>query len=284
MTLTRHEQFVRDLNILSAATTNPTPASNPAIDCNFAIVARSFEGLRSRMRMRLGGENWLKKLPAYDPLLCQVGHFGTLDLGLRETAHTRMIGWLMDPDGNHEFGDILLRSFLHEVFALSCVPELSDVTIDCETVNSETRDRLDICMRGKWLLSSGKIKKWLVIVEAKVNADEGEDQCARYEKQCYAKIASSDQYAFVFLTRNGLKPKTGTIRSWKLCTFIRLMALFRTQLPELTDKQGFYVLRHYMTGVLKDLYQLNCGKISERDDIFCISEYVLPSKIGAKSQ
>lgn len=251
---------------------------------NLAEVARGFESLRSQMRMRLGGDNWLKKLPSYDPLLCRVGHFGTLDLGLRETAHTRMIGWLLDPDGDHEFGDILLQVFLQEVFAISCVPELSEVIIECETVNSETRDRLDICMRGKRLLSNGLIEKWLVIVEAKVNADEGEDQCARYEKQCHARIASSDQHALVFLTPKGLKPKTGTSAYWEPCTFIRLMAQFRTQLPRLADKHGFHILRHYMTGVLKDFYQLNCGKISERDDLFYISEYLLAPKVGTTPQ
>lgn len=236
------------------------------------------------MLKRLGGANWLDKLPQYDPLLSPVGSFGVIDLGRQETAHTRMLGWLMDPRQNHGFNDVLLRSFLRDVFGLPRGRELLDTSIDCELVSSGSRDRLDIRMRGKWRLADGKTKSWLVIVEGKVDAGEGEDQCARYEKQCHERIGSSVRRALIFLTPDGLKPKTGSVRSWKPFTFIRLMALFREQLPSLTAKPGFHVLRHYMTDVLKGLYELNCGLIGERDDLFRISEYLSPQQNRPKSQ
>lgn len=297
-------EFIRDLNKLSAAATSTTesrerfvwrdddiefvedtaPKTHPTIDRDLKKLARSLEKLRSRMIKRLGGKHWLERLPANDPLRSPVGYFGVIDLGLRETAHTRMLGWLMDPRQDHGFNDILLRAFLKEVFKLPRGPELLDSKIECEPVNPESRDRLDICMRGEWRLADGETKSWLVIVEAKIDAGEGEDQCARYEKQCQGEIASSDRHVFVFLTPNGVKPKTASTGSWERFTFIRLMALFRTQLPTLNGKSGFDVLRHYMTGVLQDLYQLNCGKISERDDLFLISEYLSLPKTGAKLQ
>lgn len=296
-------RFIRDLNKVSAATTKPTatkegsvwrddiefvvdaaPEPHPKIDRDLKLLARSFEKIRTRMLKSLGGKNWLEKLPRYDPLLSPIGSFGVIDLGLRETAHTRMLGWLMDPRQNHGFNDVLLRYFLQELFELPKIPELLDTRIDCESVSSESKDRLDICMHGKWRLADGKTKSWLVIVEAKIDAGEGEDQCDRYEKQCHERVVSSDLHAFVFLTPNGLKPKTGSVRSWKPFTFIRLMALCRKQLHLLTAKPGFNVLRHYMTDVLKDLYQLNCGKISGRDDLFRISEYLSLPRKGAKLQ
>lgn len=296
-------QFIRDLNKVSAATTTPTetnegsvwrddnefvevtaPEPYPKIDRDLKVLARSFEQLRSRMLKGLGGANWLEKLPQYDPLLSPVGNFGVIDLGRLEMAHTRMLGWLMDPCQNHGFKDVLLRSFLRELFESPQLPELLDTRIDCESVSSESRDRLDICMRGKWRLANGKTESWLVIVEAKIDAGEGEDQCARYEKQCHERIVSSDRYALVFLTPRGAKPETASAFPWKRCTFIRLMALFRTQLPILIAKPGFNVLRHYMTDVLKDIYQLNCGKITGRDDLFRISDYLSLPRNGAKLQ
>jgi len=297
-------QFIRELNRVSAtlaqaldvegipcipagdhrdALTEPNSVS-AVPDRALAELACSFEDLRSRLRARIGGTNWLGKLPANDPLCTAVSYFGTLDLGLRETAHTRMLAWLMDPSENHGFDNILLQVFLREIFALDHDPKLSEeVRIDSEIVSGESRDRLDICMRGEWLVPGGKTQSWLVIIEAKIDADEGENQCARYEMQCRERIASSDRHKLIFLTTNGKPPKTESkASSWRRCTFIRLMALFRTQLPLLTGKPGFDVLRHYMTGVLKDLYQLNCGRISERDDLFLISEYLPQQATGAE--
>jgi hypothetical protein len=193
----------------------------------------------------------------------------------------------MDPDGDHGFRGSLLRVFLKQVFGLDVEPQLSDVTIRSELRSGWSRDRLDIYMRGNWTIPPGdKVETWLVIVEAKIEADEGEDQCARYEDHSHSEIASRDRCALVFLTPDGRAPTTGSKGGgdeWKRLSFIKLMALFRQRLGELKGEPGAEFLRLYMTGVLRDLYRLNCGNITDADDIYHISEYLSSAIIGGIS-
>lgn len=245
---------------------------------DLAELAHRFDGTWACARKRLGGATGWERLPPYHPLRCRVGLFGTLDLGLHETAHTRTLAWLMNPAGNHGFSDILLRAFLKRIFGLDTEPQLADVNIMNEVPVGESRDRLDILMKGTWTLAGRRKDQWMVAVEAKIEATEGEDQCARYEVHLREAIKSANRHRFVFLTQDGRAPiseSKGKSSQWTNLSFRQLMALFGRRLHELTTKPGFEFLRLYMTGVLKDLCQLNCGEvIRERDDIYSISEYL----------
>src|SRR5262245_8400373 len=59
---------------------------------------------QSQLRALLDG------LPEDDPIFCPVSLFGTIDLGRLETAHTRTLAWLFDPQGEHGFGKTLLAA------------------------------------------------------------------------------------------------------------------------------------------------------------------------------
>jgi hypothetical protein len=60
-------------------------------DQYLAELATLFGGIRAGAIKRLGGSNWLERLPTNDPLRWRVGLFETLDLGRRETAHTQTL-------------------------------------------------------------------------------------------------------------------------------------------------------------------------------------------------
>lgn len=268
-------RFIRDLDEVQKGLSFETNLGPPIPAGDLAFLSTRLDEVRRDTLRKLGGRNWLMKLPAHDPLRSLVSLFAALDLGLRETAHTRALAWLVDPKrSEHGFGDLLLRVFLKEIFQLSMEPELSEVMVESETVNGESRDRLDICIRGTWRLSGGSAQRWLVIVEAKITAGEGQDQCARYEKQSRRKIARAHRHALVFLTPDGRHSTTGSRRRWKRFSFTKLMALFRTQLPRLRRKPGFEFLRLYMTCVLKDICDLNCGGLREQHDIYGLNEYL----------
>lgn len=303
--LTKSEQFIRDLDRVSAthAASLKDDSSLKNLDKvgrrtgikyrsvvsvpdhDLSKLARRFRVIKDSAINDLGGKDWLKKLPANDPLRCRVGLFGTLDLGLRETAHTRALAWLLDPRAEHGFGDALLQAFLQDAFRLSGSPELTDVRVSSELPSGKSQDRLDIFLEGRWTLPERQAEDWMVIVEAKIQAVEGEDQCARYESQFRKRMAGSDRTSLVFLTPEGRKAKSSTNRGtsgWKTLSFIRLMALFRQRLPSLEGLPGVEFLRLYMTGVLEDLYDLYCGRIGECDDVYRICEYLSGETSGGK--
>lgn len=269
------EGFVRDLTEVQKALSLQANLGPPVPNGDLQFLASCLEAVRTDTRRKLGGQNWLKKLPAHDPLRGSVSLFGPLDLGLRETAHTRALAWLLDPQRiDHGFGHHLLSALLREIFRLSSDPQLSDVVVESETVGSEERDRLDIRIQGRWRLAGGRPQRWLVVIEAKISAGEGLDQCARYEKLSSDRIARAHRHAFVFLTPDGRHSKTGSRRRWKRLSFARLMALFRARLPHLRRKPGFEFLRLYMTCVLRDICDLNCGELSNQHDIYRLNDYL----------
>lgn len=290
------DRFVRDLNTVSA-TLSPSLRVAGFLDDldrvhsysvavhesavhvttdDLTELALKFDKIWAGAHEKLGGEKWWENLPAYHPLRCQVGLFGTLDLGLHETAHTRTLAWLMDPDREHGFGDALLRALLERIFGIREEFQLSNVSVTSELLRPDRRDRLDIVMRGAWTSTgqNSKTERWAVVVEAKIGAEEGEGQLARYEVQ----DASADRRKLVFLTPDGREPETGSggrAAKWISVSFKDLMVIFQQRMPAIIGKPGFDFLRLYMTGVLKDFYQLTGGEsIGERGDVYRIRDYL----------
>lgn len=294
---TRIECFTRDLKKVAATYEFSTASirllnsegeveklssTNPKSDeCELVSVLRRltrvFDEIRAGAIKRLGGNDWFEKLPANDPLRNRVGLFDTLDLGLRETAHTRALAWMLDPQAEHGFGAILLQAFLREIFDLSDDPQVAGVRVHSELRSSESQSRFDVFLQGNWTLPGQPVEPWMVIVEAKVEAAEGDDQCIRYEARLQERVDAFKSRGLVFLTPEGRKPRTASDRessAWTPLSFVRLIALFRTRLPKLQEKPGHEFLRLYMTGVLKDLYDFQCGRPEGTSDVYRIIEYL----------
>lgn len=217
--LNRPKQFVRDLNMVSGLLRAPTSkhaaishrnsnrgscegkvahkSATPVQQRDFTELAGLFRDIRASAIERLGGADWQKDLPADDPLRCRVGLFGTLDYGLRETAHTRALAWLLDPKSSHGFESSLLQALLKEIFDLADNPMLTEVRVHSELSGSESQDRLDLFLEGRWSLTNQQDEAWMVIVEAKIEAEEGLDQCARYESEYRERLDSTSRHKLI---------------------------------------------------------------------------------------
>ncbi|HEY4246661.1 MAG TPA: PD-(D/E)XK nuclease family protein [Lacunisphaera sp.] len=231
---------------------------------------------------QIGGSDYLEKLPANHPLRCSVSLFGSLDFGLRETAHTRTLAWLMDPFANHGFGVSLLWVFLKLVFSLDDDFQIEKAEVRSEVSGDESRDRVDIHLSGMWTRSGGKVESWLVLVEAKIEADESLDQCGKYESQFRQGIKSADMARLIFLTTDGRRPTSASRHKWDSLSFIRLVSVFWKESHALMGMQGLEFLRLYVTGVLTDVYNIQCGKLSSKDHVYLIGDFLSPGSFGGK--
>ncbi|MBI5767423.1 MAG: PD-(D/E)XK nuclease family protein [Verrucomicrobia bacterium] len=270
------DAFIRDLDRVHFASESEQRHGRSISDSDLAELESVLKEIKACALERLRSVGWPDKLPGYDPLLSPISLFGTLDFGRLETAHTRTLAWLMNPNEEHGFGDRLLLAFLRRVFRLASGTRLvGDIRVESETRDDACGDRLDIDISGEWRLPNEKVQRWLVIIEAKIDADEGEDQCRRYEEKCRGR--SADERRLVFLTVDGRAPKSGTEELWQGMAFVELMALFRHQLQYLVGTPGFQFLRLYMTGVLKDVCGIRCGPANDSGNIYMIGDY-----LGAK--
>lgn len=140
-----------------------------------------------------------------------------LDIEIKEIYYSKTLSWLLNPQGNHHLGDIFLRDFLKillkdkkrkEKFAeldieyidLDCI-SLENVKVSVEqTILSQKR--LDIFVQ-----IDTKSKKWILVIENKINSVESPKQTQFYEKELRIKYPNPKvKKICIFLTPKGTKP------------------------------------------------------------------------------
>jgi hypothetical protein len=198
----------------------------------------------------------LAELAEDDPLLCPISLFRTMDSGRLEVAHTRTLAWLLDPAKNdeHGFGDALLGALLVRLADRAHFDRLQVTRVACEhsVDGCEEKGRLDVLAEGEWACA-GEHVSWMLVIEAKVDAWEGDGQLEKYDEWLLAHAAGRVIYR-VFLTPEGRPPEGGG-DEWTALSFPHLVQIFRKAYPKLKTAPGFHFLRFYLAGVLQDI----CG-------------------------
>lgn len=114
----------------------------------------------------------------------------------RELDHCAILAWLMDPKAPHGLGARFLEGFLKAAFSDTLAARGVDLSLT-ETATEVVRQhsRADIVIQ---------LAEQTVVVEAKVDAEEGDEQCNHlfldWGSKCW----------FLFLTPSGHKPTTAT--------------------------------------------------------------------------
>lgn len=138
------------------------------------------------------------------PIFSAVTLFGPIDYGRLETATTRAIAWLLDPNMPHGLGSDVARSLLS---LLGAEAKEKQEAIHVESVVPEYRTkngkRIDVWMEGN-KASGGRSMSvpWTIFIEAKIDASESADQLKAYE----AEIPKNRDWYGIYLTPDGCKP------------------------------------------------------------------------------
>jgi hypothetical protein len=222
-----------------------------ASESDLEFLAERFEKWRGFMQERLG--SLLRDLPLDDPLKCPISLFRTMEYGRLETAHTRTLAWLLDPKGEHGFADALLRALLRHLAENQQIDGVvvGEIASECAIDNSDhQKGRLDVLARGS-CEENGQPVRWLLVIEAKVDAWEGEGQLAKYE-HWLRKEANGRRVLRVFLTP-GARPAESGFEEWQPLSYLDLVRIFRKPYGQLSEAPGFHFLRFYLAGVLQDI-------------------------------
>jgi hypothetical protein len=146
--------------------------------------------------------------------------FDVLGISLKESTHSRMLGWLLDPLESHGLGTTILRRFLYEASKLArdkpidfgegggepMTPLdaqtllLSDLKVEDEYCLSPER-RLDILLHSE-------SEEWLCLIENKVLSEEGEEQTTDYYNETLKAfpVAKFPNRLFIYLAPEGSRP------------------------------------------------------------------------------
>ena len=153
-------------------------------------------------------EDFLLRNDDLDRLESIVSEFNIFEvLGIRdaEIRHSFVLAWLLDPNANHGFRDLFLRSFLKYLFYNNRDSIRGGVSFfDVEVFNFD-----DIEIRREWnkidLLIISKQNRLAVAIENKVRSGEHSDQLSRYRAVLKAEFPAFNKL-FVYLTPEGSTP------------------------------------------------------------------------------
>ncbi|WP_282778029.1 PD-(D/E)XK nuclease family protein [Phaeodactylibacter xiamenensis] len=178
--------------------------------------------------------------------------FDVLGVGHRELQHSNFIGWLLDPNGNHGFGDYFLLEFLNQ---LSDVPD--ELLIDCHLgnlystrVKRESENNIDIFIINNEL-------SFCIAIENKVLAGESAHQLAKYKKHVLENHDDLNHQLFVFLTPNGILPKAEDMQeSYETLSYFDLVLMLKGGLNsfgENVEPDIEYAIKQYIANVNRNI-------------------------------
>jgi len=113
-----------------------------------------------------------------------------------EIRHSKILGWLLDPRGNHGLGDEFLKAFLSEALRGEYNKNLNSLDIsNTSLIHSNAYiewNRIDIFVECPE-------QKWAFVIENKIYAKQSKDQLMRYRKHVESRY-SDHRVIGVFLT------------------------------------------------------------------------------------
>ena len=244
------DSFLADLDAVYTAARASARQQQEVAAADLVSLGEALTAWREHNRRLLAG--YLAQLPADDPLLNPVSLFGTLDYGRLETAHTRALAWLLG-DREHGFGFRLLEALLTHLLGGAVAVRVGRVESEVVARSHHgTAGRLDVLAEGQLAGNEGE-RSWVLVIEGKIDAGEGEDQLARYD-EWVDRRPPADHTVRAFLTPDGREPATST-EPWHALSFLTLAAVLRRAAAGLRDRPGYHFLCYYLTGVLRDV----CG-------------------------
>jgi hypothetical protein len=205
----------------------------------------------------------LRSLEKDDPVKCPVSLFGTMDCGRLEIAHTRTLAWLLNPRGEHGFGSRMIESLVHHLHK-GKRPQFRVETVKAEQFYDNPDDE-DAGRTDVWIKGVLDEKPWLLVIEAKVDSPEGDQQLGRYDKEIQRwrkQWPSSNVHVDrIFLTPDRTDPSS---QNWTKLSFSELTRIFWEAAGSLKTRPGYHFLRFYIAGILKDVLDMPIGKISHQ--------------------
>jgi len=185
------------------------------------------------------------------PLFLSFSLFEPMGREESEVHYTKTLAWFMVNDQGapkHGFG----RGVFNCLFPLFYDADINLVKryqVEAEKCEEEERrNRFDIKILGKF--QSGE--EFSIVIEAKINADEGEEQLKRYEEQC------SLSTKLVFLTPDGREPKTTKNKNrWKFISWqqiaINLLRFMESFKDKAAKPEGFHLLKYFTAAIIREI-------------------------------
>lgn len=256
-------RLVASVQVTLPADTLPTDRLN---DLSEALV-KALDKVRDRASNLL--DIHLKTVQD-SPLLSKVSLFRSIGMVRQETVHTSTLAWLLDPRQSHGFGSKLCQAFVRAVHLeeedahareiqrriVDDQSEITSVLAECRLAHD---CRIDVLIEGY----DRNRQRWVVVVEAKVDAEEQHGQLNKYDK-ALDRLAREElagaSVLRVFLSedgRAGMSSARGSL--WGRLSYKDIAREFLATYPKLRSYEGHPFLRIYLSGLFEEVCGIACG-------------------------
>lgn len=143
----------------------------------------------------------------------KINLFRVLGISQTEIRHSNLLAWLLDPRGNHQLGNAVLREFLRDIIVNGQVNECFELLLSNQN---------DFIVRREWkhidILLISYATKTVIAIENKVNARESKTQLNRYRNILEEEFKREERWAhvYLFLTPDGDEPSDA---NWDILTY-----------------------------------------------------------------
>jgi hypothetical protein len=174
------------------------------------------EIVQERVEPKLTPRSWSAFISEFRPLYENERRKGTFlnvwdvaGLGRDEIRNAAVLAWLLNARSTHGRDVVILHSLLQQLDPNQCVPFLArsawsdGYTVDTENYPGDLKSRVDIVLQSP---------RNLILLEVKIDSEEGPDQIPRYLELARAKRRAHflESAGVVYLTRAGAPmPTTG---------------------------------------------------------------------------
>jgi hypothetical protein len=267
-------KFLADLNFVFGRLTNGfledlqrvNARMQASIQNGLTALATQFDQERAVARQFLRDE--IGKLPVDDPLRCPISLFRTMDFGRLETAHTRTLAWLLDPRKEHGFGTVLMQAILAHLFKT----QIDDLKVSLVAAEQPLPGgRFDVFATGTWTVANLR-PDWVMVIEAKVDAGEGESQLEKYSKWLDANHPEREQIK-VWLAPPD-RAAASEAEGWISLDFGTLARIFRKVYTGLRGTEGHHFLKFYLAGLLQDVCRVPHPILPDAPDPYFVADYL----------
>lgn len=143
----------------------------------------------------------------------KINLFRVLGISQTEIRHSNLLAWLLDPRGNHQLGNAVLREFLRDIIVNGQVNECFELLLSNQN---------DFIVRREWkhidILLISYATKTVIAIENKVNARESKTQLNRYRNILEEEFKGEERWThvYLFLTPDGDEPSDA---NWDILTY-----------------------------------------------------------------
>ena len=188
-------------------------------------------------------------LEQLEKTLARFDAFALLGIYKTEEIHSKILAWLLDPQGNHLAGDLFLRKFLLETGAATC-EQIRTINWSNTIVQREWRNVVDGETGFLDILILNTGGKFACGIENKLFSVEHSEQLTRYRRALEQEYSAFSR-SYLFLSPQGTAPKSpGEHKFWKVVDYGTILRLVEKTLeyevvPGNEDVTAF--LRQYAT-------------------------------------